>query len=74
VVMVGLIIFFPGIVSSGLDKVQKIDLDKVILQVQEEPAAAAPAPGSDAEKAEEQKRADEDPMKAMQDSMAKEKK
>jgi TRAP-type mannitol/chloroaromatic compound transport system permease large subunit len=74
VVMVGLIIFFPGIVSSGLDKVQKIDLDKVILQVQEEPAAAAPAPGSDAEKAEEQRRADEDPMKAMQDSMAKEKK
>jgi TRAP-type mannitol/chloroaromatic compound transport system permease large subunit len=74
VVMVGLIIFFPGIVSSGLDKVQKIDLDKVILQVQEEPAAAAPAPGSDAEKAAEQKLADEDPMKAMQDSMAKEKK
>jgi TRAP-type mannitol/chloroaromatic compound transport system permease large subunit len=74
VVMVGLIIFFPGIVSSGLDKVQKIDLDKVILQVQEEPAAAAPAPGSDAEKAAEQKLADDDPMKAMQDSMAKEKK
>jgi TRAP-type mannitol/chloroaromatic compound transport system permease large subunit len=74
VVMVGLIIFFPGIVSSGLDKVQKIDLDKVILQVQEEPTAATPAPGSDAEKAAEQKLADEDPMKAMQDSMAKEKK
>jgi TRAP-type mannitol/chloroaromatic compound transport system permease large subunit len=74
VVMVGLIIFFPGIVSSGLDKVQKIDLDKVILQVQEEPATAAPAPGSDAEKAAEQKLADDDPMKAMQDSMAKDKK
>ena len=74
VVMVALIIFFPGIVSSGLDKVQKIDLDKVILQVQEEPVQAAPAAGSDAEKAAQQKSADEDPMKAMQDSMAKEKK
>lgn len=29
IVMVGLIIFFPGIVSSGLDKAEKIDLDKV---------------------------------------------
>jgi TRAP-type mannitol/chloroaromatic compound transport system permease large subunit len=74
VVMVGLIIAFPGIVSSGLDKVEKIDLDKVILQVQEEPVEAAPAPGSAAEAAAEQKLADDDPMKAMQDSMDKDKK
>ncbi|MDO9399865.1 MAG: TRAP transporter large permease subunit [Polaromonas sp.] len=74
VVMVGLIIAFPGIVSSGLDKVEKIDLDKVILQVQEEPVEAAPAPGSAAEAAAEQKLADDDPMKAMQDSMAQDKK
>ncbi|MDI1339201.1 TRAP transporter large permease subunit [Polaromonas sp.] len=74
VVMVGLIIAFPGIVSSGLDKVEKIDLDKVILQVQEEPVEAAPAAGSAAEAAAEQKLADDDPMKAMQDSMAKDKK
>jgi GntP family gluconate:H+ symporter len=74
VVMVGLIIAFPGIVSSGLDKVEKIDLDKVILQVQEEPAEAVPVPGSAAEAAAEQKLADDDPMKAMQDSMDKEKK
>ncbi|MDO9260275.1 TRAP transporter large permease subunit [Polaromonas sp. YR568] len=74
VIMVGLIIAFPGIVSSGLDKVEKIDLDKVILQVQEEPVEAAPAPGSAAEAAAEQKLADDDPMKAMQDSMDKDKK
>ena len=73
-VMVGLIIAFPGIVSSGLDKVEKIDLDKVILQVQEEPVQAAPAPGSAAETAAEKKLADDDPMKAMQDAMAKDKK
>ena len=74
VVMVGLIIAFPGIVSSGLDKVEKIDLDKVILQVQEEPAEAPPVPGSAAEAAAEQKLADDDPMKAMQDAMDKDKK
>ncbi|WP_096698114.1 TRAP transporter large permease subunit [Polaromonas sp. AER18D-145] len=74
VVMVGLIIAFPGIVSSGLDKVEKIDLDKVILQVQEEPVEAVPVPGSAAEAAAEQKLADDDPMKAMQDSMDKDKK
>jgi GntP family gluconate:H+ symporter len=34
IVMVGLIIAFPGIVSSGLDKTQKVDLDKVQQQMQ----------------------------------------
>jgi TRAP-type mannitol/chloroaromatic compound transport system permease large subunit len=50
IVMVGLIIAFPGIVSSGLDKEEKIDLDKVQLQMQNDtstqpnqPAASAPA-------------------------------
>ncbi len=33
IVMVGLIIAFPGIVSSGLDKEEKIDLDKVQLEM-----------------------------------------
>lgn len=74
IVMVGLIIAFPGIVSSGLDKVEKLDLDKVILEVQQEPVEAPPTPGSAAEAAAEKKLADDDPMKAMEDSMAKEKK
>lgn len=74
IVMVGLIIAFPGIVSSGLDKVEKLDLDKVILEVQQEPVEAPPAPGSAEEAAAEKKLADDDPMKAMEDSMAKEKK
>jgi len=49
IVMVGLIIFFPGIVSSGLDKTEKIDLDKVQMQMENDtstqpnqPAASAP--------------------------------
>lgn len=34
VIMVSLIIFFPGIVSSGLDKAQKIDLNAVTQELQ----------------------------------------
>ncbi len=81
IVMVGLIIAFPGIVSSGLDKEVKVDLDKVQLEVQADvPSEAASAPvaaGSDSAatpSADESKNADEDPLKAMQDSMAKDKK
>ncbi|MEP6791483.1 MAG: TRAP transporter large permease subunit, partial [Ramlibacter sp.] len=56
VVMVGLIIAFPSIVSSGLDKEEKVDLDKVQLQMNaENPAIAMPAPvpaGGDVNKPE----------------------
>ncbi|MDF2464021.1 MAG: C4-dicarboxylate transporter [Ramlibacter sp.] len=34
VVMVGLIIAFPGIVSGGLDKVEAVDMEKVRLQME----------------------------------------
>jgi len=77
IIMVGLIIAFPGIVSSGLDKAEKIDLDKVVLEVQAEPAEpAASAPAGDASAATgdmpaapaDSTHADEDPMKAMQDA------
>jgi TRAP-type mannitol/chloroaromatic compound transport system permease large subunit len=72
VIMVGLIIAFPGIVSSGLDEKEIIDLDKVVLEVQAdapELPALAPADGSAPAPAD-----DNDPMKAMQDSMDKDKK
>jgi GntP family gluconate:H+ symporter len=76
IIMVALIIAFPGIVSSGLDKTEKVDFDKVVLEVQAEaPAAAASNPemGELAPVANE-KQSDDDPMKAMQDSMDKNKK
>jgi GntP family gluconate:H+ symporter len=60
IVMVALIIFFPGIVSSGLDKTEKIDLNKIELQVQEEPADAGAPSDPTVDQAE-----GEDPMKAM---------
>jgi GntP family gluconate:H+ symporter len=91
IIMVGLIIAFPGIVSSGLDKVEKLDMDKITTQMQNSTAAppeadasaaagsatpasgAAPAsPGAPA--AEAPPTSDDDPMKAMEDSMAKDKK
>jgi len=51
IVMVGLIIFFPGIVTGGLDKAEKIDLNKVMQEMNKEfresaPAAAEPASGA----------------------------
>ena len=83
IVMVGLIIAFPGIVSSGLDKAEKIDLDAVTLQMENaapaDDASAAPpaddasAPDAPANGAEANKD-EQDPMKALEESLAKEKK
>jgi ribosomal protein L12E/L44/L45/RPP1/RPP2 len=70
---VALIIFFPAIVSSGLDKTEKVDLDKIQMQMNKEmqeaatpPAGAAsgieamPNPAADQKAAdEEQKKIDE---------------
>ena len=83
IIMVGLIIAFPGIVSSGLDKVQKMDLDKIGNEMMENMAppsfeapampempGAAPAPGgAEAPAAPAAPAAEDDPMKALQDSM-----
>jgi len=77
VIMVGLIIAFPGIVSSGLDKKEVIDLDKVVLEVQAEaptPAISAPVAADGMPVPTEDKAAEDDPMKAMQQSMERDKK
>jgi GntP family gluconate:H+ symporter len=76
ILMVGLIITFPGIVSSGLDKEEKVDLDKVVLEAQAEaPSAPASAPTmGEAAPVSGDKQSDDDPMKAMQESMDKAKK
>ncbi|MEY4737146.1 MAG: hypothetical protein RL302_1465 [Pseudomonadota bacterium] len=77
VVMVALIIFVPTIVSSGLDKEEKVDLDQVQMQMDadsktaetpETPAADAPQGGASAP-AGDAKTAEDDPMKALQDSL-----
>ena len=79
IIMVGLIIAFPGIVSSGLDKKEVYDLDKVRLEMeasmpdsfsQPDPAAVMPDPPSEAAPAESGDSAPptDDPLKALQDS------
>jgi TRAP-type mannitol/chloroaromatic compound transport system permease large subunit len=79
VVMVALIIFVPSIVSSGLDKTEKVDLDQVQMQMDADnkanampdaPTAEMPQEGASAP-AGDGKLAEDDPMKAMQDAMDK---
>jgi TRAP-type mannitol/chloroaromatic compound transport system permease large subunit len=81
IIMVGLIIAFPGLVSSGLVKEETIDADKAFqeLRMKEEPApepsdtgASTPdaaAPGSPAASGAEAATSEEDPMKALEDAM-----
>lgn len=86
IIMVGCIIAFPGIVSSGLDKKEVYDLDKVRLEMENSMPVAPPysdpaAPGSEPPVAAPNS-ADsaapppapavaDDPMKAMQDALEK---
>ena len=74
IIMVGAIIAFPGIVSSGLDKAEIVDLDKVVLEVQADlPAqdASAPEDALVTPPAKDATQNDADPMKAMEESMKK---
>ncbi|MBT0570786.1 TRAP transporter large permease subunit [Curvibacter sp. CHRR-16] len=71
IIMVGLIIAFPGIVSSGLDKAEAVDLDKVRLEMEANmPPMDAPTTMPELgapEGAGEQ--ANDDPLKALQESV-----
>ena len=78
-VMVGLIIAFPGIVSSGLDQPEVYDMDKIRLQMESdmtnvEPPVLLPGESTDPampEPTPEAEPAEEDPFKAMQDELKK---
>ena len=83
VLMVGLIIAFPGLVSSGLVKDEKIDLDKAFQQMQNQPRESykdAPVtlpsgtPASGASAAPEAASEKDDPMKGLLESMSKDQK
>ena len=75
VLMVGLIIAFPALVSSGLDKEEKIDPEKVFQQMQRDSrdsanAASQPAGGASAPEGGA-KEVKEDPMKGLMESLKK---
>jgi GntP family gluconate:H+ symporter len=80
IIMVAMIIFFPAIVSSGLDKKVAVDMDQVTqqmeanIQAEDDAEAAADATKAATPGTEDKDTTDEDPMKAMQDAIAKEKK
>ena len=81
VVMVALIIIFPGIVSSGLDKKEVYDMEQVQRDMEASMALPElnPAPEAVLEPEASASAADpvvdpDDPMKALQDSMLKDKK
>ncbi|MFZ2651135.1 MAG: TRAP transporter large permease subunit [Burkholderiaceae bacterium] len=72
VVMVALIIAFPALVSSGMAKDEKIDLDKAFQQLQVTPRESVNAPGPGASPAGgDAADAKEDPMKGLLESMSK---
>ncbi|MGP1629564.1 MAG: TRAP transporter large permease [Giesbergeria sp.] len=80
VIMVSLIIFFPSIVSSGLDKKEVYDMDQIRMQMENQmrnldsldSIAPEPAPGEPA--ATTPPDTPEDPMKAALDALQEDKK
>jgi TRAP-type mannitol/chloroaromatic compound transport system permease large subunit len=78
IIMVGLIIFFPAIVTGGLDKAQKIDMKKVMQEMNQDlqkaeppaPAASGVAPEvmlSPAQEQAQEQKADADEQKKIDD-------
>jgi len=82
IIMVGLIIAFPGIVSSGLEKKEAYDLDKVRVEMEAampdsfeppDPATDMPDATGDAAPSDGSNApaTEDDPLKALQDSLEK---
>ena len=76
--MVAAVVAFPGLVSGGIEKTETIDADKALESMGlPEPAVpeaadeAASAPDGTASEAGETPRDDDDPMKALEESMKK---
>lgn len=69
IIMVGLVIMFPQMVTFGLDEDVKVDLDKVIIEMQDSGYGVPETPPGISGTPEENAPAEEDPNKAIMDSM-----
>ena len=71
--MVGLIIAFPGIVSTNTTKGPTIDADKVLMQMEKDApgseTATPPSADASAPEGKEEKDDKEDPMKGLLESL-----
>jgi GntP family gluconate:H+ symporter len=76
VLMVALIIAFPGLVSSGLSKEPKLDADKLLQQMEVQPRGSSvdidKATAGSAAASEAGSEKTEDPMKGLLESMKRE--
>jgi hypothetical protein len=71
IIMVGLIIAFPGIVSSGLDKEETLNMEQVQNEMMNATQADADATAIHTPPTEGGEAPADDPMKLMQDAMEK---
>jgi GntP family gluconate:H+ symporter len=71
IIMVGLIIAFPGIVSSSLDKEETLNMDQVQTEMMNATQADADATANHTPPTEGGEAPADDPMKLMQDAMEK---
>ena len=69
IIMVGLIIAFPGLVSGGLEKAKEIDTSNVTIEAQPSDIPSADAEASSPEGGAGALDAQEDPMKALEDAV-----
>jgi len=71
IIMVGLIIAFPGIVSSGLDKEETLNMEQVQTEMMNASQADADPNASSTSATPANESSADDPMKLMQDAMDK---
>ena len=74
IIMVGLLIAFPNLVTGGIDNAVKVDVQSIQLEAPPVTEQGAPADGkeeTEEDREEREKEAEDDPAKALQQSINK---
>jgi len=69
IIMVGMVITFPALVTGGLDKVKTMDAGQVLLEIQQQSSGSGSDPANSATDTVAPPAANDDPMKALQDQL-----